>query len=95
MPQKRGRRGYGRRHHELRLRMLPLAIGRPCSRCGEPMLEGQPLDLDHTDDREGYRGFSHASCNRRAPSLKRALAPPSPTPVAATRWGSRMNKAVG
>jgi hypothetical protein len=30
------------------------------------MLPGQPLDLDHTDDRAGYLGLSHSSCNRRA-----------------------------
>ena len=30
------------------------------------MLPGQPLDLDHTDDRAGYLGMSHATCNRRA-----------------------------
>jgi hypothetical protein len=30
------------------------------------MLPGQPLDLDHTDDRAGYRGFAHAKCNREA-----------------------------
>jgi hypothetical protein len=27
------------------------------------MLEGQKLHLDHTEDRTGYRGFAHASCN--------------------------------
>jgi hypothetical protein len=29
-----------------------------------PMLPGQPLDLDHTDDRTAYLGMSHARCNR-------------------------------
>jgi hypothetical protein len=30
------------------------------------MLPGQALDLDHTDDRAGWLGMSHATCNRRA-----------------------------
>jgi hypothetical protein len=30
------------------------------------MLPGQALDLDHRDDRAGYLGMSHATCNRRA-----------------------------
>src|SRR5829696_472704 len=30
------------------------------------MLPGQALDLDHTDDRAGYLGFSHSTCNRAA-----------------------------
>jgi hypothetical protein len=46
--------------------MLPYAYGKPCPRCGRPMLAGQALDLDHTDDRAGYLGISHAGCNRRA-----------------------------
>lgn len=58
---------YGRRHHELRLRLLPSAYGTPCVRCGELMKQGQKLDLDH-DERDAsgltYRGFSHSSCNR-------------------------------
>jgi hypothetical protein len=80
-------RGYGARHQELRRRLLPTAIGRPCSRCGQPMLAGQALDLDHTDDRRGYRGFAHAECNRRAAGYKSTgSAPSNPTPKAATRW---------
>lgn len=57
---------YGGTHQATRRAALPDAYGRPCSRCGRPMLEGQALDLDHTDDRDGYRGFSHAKCNRSA-----------------------------
>jgi len=30
------------------------------------MLPGQPLDLDHRDDGNGYAGWSHAHCNRSA-----------------------------
>jgi hypothetical protein len=46
--------------------LLPDAYGRPCPRCGLPLLPGQDLDLDHTDDRAGYLGFIHATCNRAA-----------------------------
>lgn len=59
-------RGYGTEHQKLRAKLLPTAYGQPCSRCGMTMHRGQPLDLDHTDDRDGYQGFAHRSCNRRA-----------------------------
>lgn len=57
---------YGGEHQAVRRANLPYAYGSACSRCGQPMLEGQDLDLDHHDDRQGYRGFSHSLCNRRA-----------------------------
>jgi len=59
-------RGYGIEHQRKRLEMAPLvAAGNVrCSRCGEPILPGQAWDADHRDDRVGYRGPSHASCNR-------------------------------
>lgn len=44
--------------------------GQPCARCGRPMFVTQLLDLDHTDDRTGYLGLSHRSCNRRAGQRK-------------------------
>lgn len=65
-------RGYGTEHQKLRAKLLPLAYGKPCTRCGKPMLQGQPLHFDHTDDRTGYLGFAHASCNRRAGARKGA-----------------------
>ncbi len=60
-------------HKTLRKRLLAqLAVhpGAPCPRCGQPMHPGQRLDLDHTDDRSGYLGLSHAACNRRAGQAK-------------------------
>lgn len=43
-------RVYGKAHQELRKRLLPLAYGRPCARCGRLMLPGQRLHLGHTVD---------------------------------------------
>lgn len=57
-------RGYGSDHQRIRKALLAEAYGQDCHHCGEPMLPGQALDLDHTADRTGYRGFAHASCNR-------------------------------
>ena len=81
------RRGYGSRHQALRKVLLPHAYGMPCARCGNPMEQGQALDLDHTDDRRGYKGFSHAECNRRSAGYKSTgSAPSNPTPRSSTQW---------
>lgn len=50
---------------------LPAPWGKPCPRCGEPMVEGQELDCGHEVDRalgggESPLRWEHASCNRRA-----------------------------
>jgi hypothetical protein len=58
--------GYGTDHQKLRRQLLATAVGRLCTRCGQPIQPGQPVDLDHTDDRRGYRGMAHRSCNRAA-----------------------------
>jgi hypothetical protein len=63
-------RGYGAAHQKLRARLLPHAYGQPCTRCGGPMHPGQALHLDHTDTRDGYAGFAHAACNRKAGARK-------------------------
>ena len=57
---------YAGAHKSIRRALAPAAYGRPCPRCGLPMLPGQPLDLGHTDDRAGYQGMEHARCNRSA-----------------------------
>ena len=66
-------RGYDAGHDRTRARLLPVAYGHPCPRCGEPMLPGQALDLGHTHARAttpGARGdrIEHARCNRSAGS---------------------------
>ena len=62
--------GWGWAHQKLRKALLPQAYGQPCARCGLPMLRGQELHLDHSDDRTGWLGFSHAKCNLRAAAKK-------------------------
>ena len=70
--------GYGREHQAARVTALAaFAAGDPCARCGSPMNGEDDLDLDHTDDRTGYLGLSHASCNRRAAAIKANGKPPS------------------
>jgi len=65
-------RGYGAAHQAKRAKLLAAAYGQPCARCGRPMLQGQALDLDHSDDRTGYAGFSHRRCNEQAGGRKGA-----------------------
>jgi hypothetical protein len=89
--------GYGNSHQKLRKALLPQAYGKPCYRCGQPMLPGQELHLDHDDhddhDRTKYRGFSHKSCNlkaaarkARAIQLKRRLVPVTALSKPVHRW---------
>jgi hypothetical protein len=85
-------RGYGGEHVKLRAKLLPQAWGQPCVRCGRPMLKGQALHFDHSDDRRSYLGFSHAACNRRAGARKGqrlqrlTLAKATPPSSYTTRW---------
>jgi hypothetical protein len=69
--------GYGSEHQKRRREARKAwRDGDPCARCSQPMLHGTPVDLDHTDDRTGYLGLSHASCNRsRTGHLERAARP--------------------
>lgn len=70
-------RGYDYTHQKLRRALLPAAYGQDCPKCGEVMMPGQPLDLGHTDDRTGYTGMEHATCNRKAGAVKRHSKPPA------------------
>ena len=76
-------RGYGKHHQAERVRQLRNAYGNPCHLCGKTMEVWQALDLDHTPDRDGYRGMAHASCNRsdgaRRGNMKRRKTPPTQT----------------
>lgn len=54
---------YGHYHRKVRRALLPFAYGRPCLHCGQLMLPGQRLALDHTADGSAYRGIVHGSCN--------------------------------
>jgi hypothetical protein len=67
----KGKRGYGYQYQKLRKALLPSAYGTPCVRCGQLMLPGQKLHLDHDDwDRTIIRGFAHSWCNIRAAAKK-------------------------
>ncbi len=62
---------YAGKHRRLSELLRSQAYGRPCVRCGLPMLPGQKLDLDHDDDNAArYRGVAHAHCNRSAGATK-------------------------
>lgn len=83
------RRGYGSTHQQLRAELLRNAYGMPCPRCGKTMLPGQPLDLDHTDDRRSYNGMAHRRCNRSAGGKKGNAARRRRRDAAATNPTSR------
>lgn len=66
-------RGYGAEHQAERRRWQDLidAGPVPCSRrespnCTDTITTDDEWDLDHTDDRAGYRGPSCVPCNRSA-----------------------------
>jgi hypothetical protein len=65
-------RGYTNARAAHRRQLEPLvATGHVnYSRCGQPIQPGQPWHLDHRDDRRGYLGPSHATCNFRAAAEK-------------------------
>jgi hypothetical protein len=57
---------YGADHRKLRrqLERVVAAGLATCSRCREPILAGEPWDLDHADDGASYLGPAHSDCNR-------------------------------
>src|SRR5262245_40318397 len=76
---------WGARHRKVRERLNPLVLaGRvSCSRCGQPILPGEPWDLGHVDsDPSQYAGPEHRSCNRatsgRKPWVPPAIVVPEP-----------------
>ena len=83
-------RGYDYQFVKLRKALLPSAYYSPCVRCGQLMLPGQELHLDHDDwDRSIIRGFAHKVCNLRAAGRKgRALQ------TLAKQGRSKINKPV-
>jgi len=58
-------RGYGWRHQQVRKRWerIVKAGEAYCSRCGGAIWPDESWHLDHTDDRQGYYGPAHSSCN--------------------------------
>lgn len=61
-------RGYGATHTAERAKWAAVveAGKAECARCHRPIMADDPWDLDHNDDRTGYIGPSHATCNRSA-----------------------------
>lgn len=67
----RSNRTYSVKQRKVRALLLPYAYGTYCPLCGQVMVQGQALDLDHSTpvvlggDGAGDR-IAHASCNRSA-----------------------------
>lgn len=63
-----GSRGYGLSHKQERARWAPKVDAGlvDCARCRKPIEPGRPWDLGHLDDRSGWSGPEHRSCNRVA-----------------------------
>lgn len=69
-------RGLGARHQQIRgaFAILVAQGGELCCLCSDPIKPGQAWDLDHTSDREGYRGPAHTRCNRSEGATRGNLA---------------------
>jgi hypothetical protein len=65
-------RGYGSEHQKLRKLIEPVVLSGQahCTRCRRLIAPGAKWQLDHTEDRTGYLGPAHASCNLRAGAVK-------------------------
>jgi hypothetical protein len=66
-PDCRGGDRYGAVHRAVRATSAQ-AVGQLCTRCGQQLLEGQPVEPDHADGGgpHDYAGWAHASCNHSA-----------------------------
>lgn len=69
----RQQRGYNAEHDRLRARWKPKVEActvhchaKVCVMPARLILPGQAWDLGHTDDRTGWTGPEHATCNRAA-----------------------------
>jgi hypothetical protein len=61
-------RGYGYGHAKARaayMAQLERDGAGVCCICGRTITPGMDLHLDHSPDRQTYRGLAHAVCNRR------------------------------
>jgi hypothetical protein len=70
-PVSRHQRGLGSDYDRRRALLPQPRDGQLCPRCGEPLLDGRPLDAGHEVDRALGGGetplrWEHAECNRRA-----------------------------
>ena len=80
-------RGYGAAHQRERAKWKPTveAGNADCALCHDPIEPGSEWHLDHTPDRQGYRGPAHASCNRKDGARRgRAKQEQSVTPLRLT-----------
>jgi hypothetical protein len=61
-------RGYGQAHRTARRKAIATYKPTdPCVRCGVPLGDDSTsLHLDHNDDRTGYLGLAHGTCNSSA-----------------------------
>lgn len=64
----RHERGYGSRHDAERSKWAPLVESGTvrCVRCGKYVDPSHRWSPDHNEDRTGYLGVAHATCNLRA-----------------------------
>jgi hypothetical protein len=63
-----GQRGYGLKHKAQRAKWVTRVDAGlvDCARCGKPIEPGRPWDMGHTEDRTGWTGPEHVTCNRTA-----------------------------
>jgi hypothetical protein len=82
-------RGYGPEHQAERERWRPVVESGEavCSRCHSAIAPDDDWDLDHLDDRSGWSGPAHRSCNRSAGAVKGNVARGRGREMTVRRWG--------